>query len=108
MPEPLPEAAAKRVEELLRQGVNAVEVSRQLSGQWPALTPARVRMVAYDLRIPIVSQAPGSRPAGSRQRAGSEANARRTRILELLRQGKTMAEIAALLGPEPAEPDDSR
>ena len=47
MPEPLSEAAARRVEELLREGLSAVEVSRALHRRWPLVTPARVRMEAY-------------------------------------------------------------
>mgnify|MGYP002141696401 FL=1 len=105
MPEPLSEAAAKRVEELLREGLSAVEVSRRCIGRWAAVTPARVRMEAYRLGIGMPqgrrtgTRMPGvgGRPRGP----GKKFSPNRLRAQELRAQGLSLKAISAELGISP-------
>ena len=105
MPEPLSEAAAKRVEKLLREGKSAVEVSRLCIERWPLVTPARVRMEAYRLRIPLSPGRPVGTPGQRGPRGpGKKHSKLREPILKLYNNGKGLKprEIAVKLGCTPA------
>ena len=102
MPEPLSEAAARRVEELLREGLSAVEVSRRCIGRWPLVTPARVRMEAYRLGIGLhLGRRLGSRMPGVGGRPrGATSSPYRDRARELREQGHSLRGIAEIIGSE--------
>ena len=101
MPEPLSPAAEKRIEELLREGLSAVEVSRRCIGRWPLVTPARVRMEAYRLRIQLPHR---GRPEGAKdlkpRQPYEPRSPYRARAVELRAEGHSLRATAALLAEE--------
>lgn len=100
MPEQLPKALADAVEKLLREGLSAAAVSRQLAGKAARLglklTPARIRMEGYSLGI---EPHKGGRPPGSTDKAPRKQwSPNRRRVIELRAQGLSLKAIEAESG----------